>query len=113
MHIKPKTLEMSTSKKSPICREYYELTDDIHVVTCSTCQEKVKRGSGDVRKLNTTNMISHIQKKHRDLYQEFLNKKANLSQTDGVKPVYSLRNILSFSKQLLKKNSTRWNRITE
>lgn len=60
------------TKSSPIW-EYFEQADhDVSIAICKECKAKISRGSKIVKKMTTSNLKSHLAKKHVEDYKKFL-----------------------------------------
>ena len=63
----------SKRKKSAIWN-FYSVGEDSRFALCKTCGQKVSRG-GTTKTFNTSNLISHLNIKHREEHTDFVKQK--------------------------------------
>ncbi len=137
---------MSTPKKASPIWDFFIVPDPVNnpgSAKCLECNDTVSRGHDkDKRKMNTSNMISHLKICHRDKYDEYMAKRPMaVPMTPGTprtpatprtpklrtdvesvigtpskvlfSPVTQKTSMLHYLKPPVKRGSQRWDEITE
>ena len=94
------TCKMSAAaqrKKSSIWF-YFEVCQDTKYARCKCCEEEISGGGGSTKTYNTTNLMSHLKRKHHYLYSQYEQKKQDKEQ--GLLAANAFTSSGSTSKQL-------------
>ena len=67
-----------SKKRSPIWCFYTIGGDNDRHAKCNECGTPVPRGGSAVKSFTTTNLVNHLKSKHKDLHQQYIDKKESM-----------------------------------
>ncbi len=112
-------------KSSPIWDFFTIVPDQPQWAKCNQCKGLISRGGKDKSKQTTSNLISHLEKKHANLHAEYIQKKDAILKASSTpstpKHLASPKVLFSSPKtafnfgfaQPIKKGSKRYNDLTQ
>ena len=62
---------MGKSATSPIWQYFEKSLADVSFAICKKCKSKTSRGSTDPKRMTNTNLVTHLLKNHKDLYDQY------------------------------------------
>ena len=77
---------------------YFEVCRDTKYARCKCCGKEISHGGDSTKTHNTKNLVSHLKRKHHDLYLQYKQKKQDEEQ--GLLAASASTSIGSTSKQL-------------